>query len=320
MNKKDLKAALEWQMEMGVADSFSNSILPRKVAPEVTEPVTRTGSIQDTNKISRTPHPNPLPQGARELYQSFTPNDEPRKTAFNEPAVNKYQPSKPSTMNKQPSTNNVEFLNHSNGEWINKAKELADKATTLEELKKAVEGFDGLAIKKTATNTVFGEGNPNSKVMFIGEAPGENEDLEGRPFCGLSGQLLDKMLRFIGLTRAENFYITNTLFWRPPGNRKPTPEELAICKPFVEKHIALINPKVIVLVGSTATTGVLNSKDSISLLRKVMSDYNSPVLNKIIPCFAIYHPSYLLRSPSQKKVAWGDMIKIKKYLLDIAKS
>ena len=279
MSKKDLKAALEWQMEMGVEDSFSNTIMPKKAKPAVIE-----------NKV------------------------EAVSNSFKEP-VSQYMPkaeaTKPSPIKKE---NNVEFLNHSNGEWINKAKELADKATTLEELKKAVESFDGLAIKKTATNTVFGEGNPKSKIMFIGEAPGENEDLEARPFCGLSGQLLDKMLKFIGLERSKNFYITNTLFWRPPGNRKPTPEELAICKPFVEKHIALVNPKVIVLVGATATAGVLNSKDSISQLRKVISDYNSPVLNKTIPCFAIYHPSYLLRSPSQKKVAWGDMIKIKKYL------
>jgi uracil-DNA glycosylase family 4 len=293
MNNKELQSALEWQLEMGVEEAFGNSILPKK--------------------IERT-----TPKEAKVSEQ---------RTAFNEPA-SAYQPEpsinhKPPTINEMPKkpvmkvvadNTNSEFLNFSNNEWAKKAKELADKANTLEELKKAVEGFDGLAIKKTATNTVFGEGNPKSKVMFIGEAPGENEDLEGRPFCGLSGQLLDKMLKQIQLERSKNFYITNTLFWRPPGNRKPTPEELAICKPFVEKHIALINPKFIVLVGGTATAGVLNSKDSVSVLRKVISPYNNPYLNKEIPCFTIYHPSFLLRSPSQKKVAWADLIKIKKHL------
>ncbi len=285
MNKKELQSALEWQLEMGVEESFANSILPRNIVKD--------------------PEPVKKPEAA--------------KPAFNEPVATNYQreemPKKP--VMKVVADNTNEFLNHSSTEWVKKAKDLADAATTLEELKKAVEGFDGLAIKKSATNTVFGEGNPKSKVMFIGEAPGENEDLEGRPFCGLSGQLLDKMLKQIQLERSKNFYITNTLFWRPPGNRKPTPEELAICKPFVEKHIALINPKVIVLVGGTATAGILNSKDSVTVLRKVISPYTNPYLNKEVPCFTIYHPSFLLRSPSQKKVAWADLIKIKKYLENI---
>jgi DNA polymerase len=191
---------------------------------------------------------------------------------------------------------------------------LANNAKNLDELRKMVESFDGLAIKKTATNCVFGDGNPNSKIMLIGEAPGENEDLEGIPFCGVSGQLLEKMLKHVGFKRAENFYITNTIFWRPPGNRKPTAEELAICKPFLEKHIALINPDIIILIGATATLGVLESKDSISVMRKKISEYNNLYLKKSIPCFAIYHPSFLLRSASQKKVSWMDLIKIKKYI------
>lgn len=291
MNDKDLKAALEWQLEMGVEETFANSILPKRL-PEVKAVAP---AIQNVEKAQP-------------------------KQAFHEPTAaatnfnrSEEMPRKP-VMKVVADNSNSEFLNHSNNEWVKKAQDLADKAKTLEELKKAVEGFDGLAIKKAATNTVFGEGNPKSDIMFIGEAPGENEDLEGRPFCGLSGQLLDKMLRHIGLTRAENFYITNTLFWRPPGNRKPTPEELAICKPFLEKHIALISPKVIVLVGGTATAGILNSKDSVTVLRKTISQYNNPYLKKDIPCFTVYHPSFLLRSPSQKKNAWADMIKIKKYL------
>jgi DNA polymerase len=199
-------------------------------------------------------------------------------------------------------------------EWINKAKKLASEAKSLEELSGAVENFEGLAIKKTATKCVFSDGNPKSNLMLIGEAPGENEDEQGIPFCGVSGRLLDNMLNFAGFTRAKNFYITNTVFWRPPGNRKPTPEEIAMCKPFVEKHIALINPKAIILIGATATFSVLNSKESISLLKKTVHNYHSEVLGKDIPCFAIYHPSYLLRQPSQKKISWLDILKIKKFL------
>ncbi|MEJ0009611.1 MAG: uracil-DNA glycosylase family protein [Alphaproteobacteria bacterium] len=147
---------------------------------------------------------------------------------------------------------------------IASARALADGAKTLAELEAAVRDFDGCILKKTATNTVFAQGVPESGVMFIGEAPGADEDRQGVPFCGKSGQLLDRMLAFIGLVRAENFYITNTLFWRPPGNRQPTPEELDICRPFVEKHIALVDPKLLVLLGGTATKSMLGDTRGIT--------------------------------------------------------
>lgn len=196
--------------------------------------------------------------------------------------------------------------------WVKKAEEASKATKTLEELKHAVESFDGLAIKKTATNCVFADGNPKSNLMLIGEAPGENEDLKGIPFCGVSGRLLDKMFNFAGYSREKNLYITNTVFWRPPGNRKPTPEEIAMCKPFLQKHIELMKPKVIVLVGATATFSVLNNSKSISVLKKSMHFYENEGVKT--PCFAIYHPSYLLRQPTQKKNAWSDILKIKKYI------
>jgi DNA polymerase len=202
----------------------------------------------------------------------------------------------------------------SNSDWVNKARELANNAKNLQELQKTVENFDGLSIKKMANKCVFAEGNTNSEVMLIGEAPGANEDQEGRPFCGVSGQLLDKILGFAGYSRAENCYITNTVFWRPPGNRKPLPEEIEICKPFVEKHIELLDPKIIILVGGTATYTILNDKSSVSLLRKTVQYYHNPYSGKKIPCFAVYHPSYLLRQPSQKKNMWFDLLKIKKFI------
>lgn len=195
-----------------------------------------------------------------------------------------------------------------------KAKELADKAKTLDELREAVCAFDGLAICKTATKTVFADGNPKARIMLVGEAPGANEDIEGIPFCGASGKLLDNMLASIGLSRAENAYITNTIFWRPPGNRRPTPEELDICRPFVEKHIALMNPALLVMVGGTAAAALVDDKTNVSRLRgklhTIKNYYNSNDYKVIVT----FHPSYLLRSPQQKRLAWQDMLLIQDML------
>lgn len=191
------------------------------------------------------------------------------------------------------------------------AKKLAEESNTLEALRTAVKEFKGLAITRTATNTVFADGNPDSEVMLIGEAPGADEDRMGIPFCGQSGQLLSQMLACIGLVREKNYYITNSLFWRPPGNRKPTPEEIMVCKPFVEKHIALIKPKIIILVGSTAVTAVLDKNMSITKIRGKFMPYSNRFLSAPIPVVPIFHPSYLLRSPGQKKYAWEDMLTIK---------
>lgn len=194
------------------------------------------------------------------------------------------------------------------------ARALADAATDLATLEAAIRNFSGCSLKKTATNTVFAQGVPESRVMFIGEAPGAEEDRSGVPFCGPSGQLLDLMLSFIGLTRAENFYITNTLFWRPPGNRQPTPEELEICRPFVEKHIALVNPKVMVLVGGTATKAVLNEPRGITRIRGQVFEYKNDYMAAPVPVHVIYHPSYLLRQPLAKKQCWADLLALKEAL------
>lgn len=197
------------------------------------------------------------------------------------------------------------------------AKAIADKCKTLDELKKEVMNFEGCSIKKTATNTVFADGNPKSDLMFIGEAPGAQEDIEGIPFCGASGKLLDNMLKFADFSRKDNFYITNTIFWRPPGNRKPTPEEINICKPLVEKHISLISPKLLVLIGGTATTAFLDTKTGITKLRGKYFDYTNTYMDKTIPLGVLFHPSYLLRSPGQKRFAWQDMLSIKNKLTNL---
>ncbi len=194
---------------------------------------------------------------------------------------------------------------------IAEARALADGACDLATLEAAVRGFNGCAIKKTATNTVFAQGVAESKIMFIGEAPGADEDRQGVPFCGKSGQLLDLMLGYIGLKRAENFYITNTLFWRPPGNRQPTPEELDICRPFVEKHIALVDPKVMILLGGTATKAVLNKDAGVTRLRGQVFSYKNSYMEREVPVHVTYHPSYLLRQPMAKKQVWADLLALK---------
>ncbi len=195
----------------------------------------------------------------------------------------------------------------------NAARELANKCDTLEELEDAVKNFEGCAIKKTATKTVFADGNPQAKIMLIGEAPGSQEDIQGIPFCGASGQLLDKMRLSIELDRSK-IYISNTIFWRPPGNRQPSTHELATCLPFVEKHIALVNPKFLILSGGTATNALLQKDQSISRLRGKFYEYNNIYLNSPVKTALIYHPSYLLRQPLNKKQAWQDLLLIKQFI------
>jgi uracil-DNA glycosylase len=199
-------------------------------------------------------------------------------------------------------------------EILTLATKAAKAAKNLSELRQAVENFEGCNLKKMATNTVFCDGNANSKVMVIGEAPGNHEDLQGIPFCGDSGKVLDEMFGAIKMTRAHNFYVTNVLFWRPPGNRRPTEEELAICRPFVERHIELVAPEVLVLVGATAMTAILAIKDPVTQIRGKFMDFSPKFLSKKIKTFTIFHPSYLMRQPSKKKVAWQDMLALEEFL------
>ncbi len=205
-------------------------------------------------------------------------------------------------------------LHHSPSAAAIMARELAAKATTLAELEAAVRAFEGCALKKTASKTVFCDGNSNARVMIIGEAPGAQEDLQGIPFCGPPGQLLDRMLASIGLSRAESAYISNTVFWRPPGNRQPSPEETTICLPFVEKHIALVRPSLLLLSCGTATTTLLKKDLSISRLRGKLYDYTNEFMDAPVRTMVTFHPSYLLRSPAQKRLAWSDLLQVQMVL------
>jgi len=189
----------------------------------------------------------------------------------------------------------------------------AAAADSLQALREAIQAFEGCALKSTAKNTVFADGNPDSRLMVIGEAPGADEDRQGLPFVGVSGQLLDRMLESIGYTR-ETFYITNVVPWRPPGNRKPTPEEVAMCTPFLERHIALIKPQVILMVGGLSAKTLLNRAEGITRLRGRWESVATPGLDAPVPAMATFHPAYLLRSPQQKRLAWRDLLEVKQKL------
>lgn len=197
------------------------------------------------------------------------------------------------------------------------ARRLAEACKTLAELQAAIKGFDDCALKATATNTVFADGNPKARIMFVGEAPGADEDRQGKPFVGVSGQLLDRMLTWIGLDRTK-FYITNILPWRPPGNRAPTANEIALCLPFVERHIELIDPAVLVLLGGTSAKTLLATNEGIIRTRGKWVEYQSPGLPRPIPALATFHPAYLLRSPAQKRDSWKDLLMIKSKMKSIA--
>ena len=193
------------------------------------------------------------------------------------------------------------------------AREAARATPDLVALKEALARFDGVSLSKTATNLVFADGNPKAKVMLVGEAPGADEDRLGLPFVGVSGQLLDRMMAAIGLDRTS-FYITNVCLWRPPGNRKPTDLELAAQKPFVERHIELVAPKVLVLVGAAAAQGLLGTTEGITRLRGRWFQYTLGESGQAIPALPIFHPAYLLRQPAQKRETWRDLLKLREVL------
>ena len=194
---------------------------------------------------------------------------------------------------------------------------IAASATTIEELKAAVAGFDGCALKKTATNLVFGDGNPRAKIVLIGEGPGAEEDRQGTPFVGPSGQLLDKMLASIGLDR-DSVYISNTVFWRPPGNRTPTAGETGLCLPFVERLMELIDPEILITLGGPAAKAMLAETAGIGRLRGKWYTYSTPKLSRPVQATALFHPAYLLRSPDHKREAWHDLVMIRDKLDQIS--
>ncbi|MBN8967744.1 MAG: uracil-DNA glycosylase [Rhizobiales bacterium] len=195
---------------------------------------------------------------------------------------------------------------------IESARALAPKAQTLEDLRTLLQSFDGCALKTTATRMVFADGNPQAKIMFVGEAPGRDEDLEGLPFVGRSGKLLDRMLAAIGLDRSSA-YIANIIPWRPPGNRDPSPHETQMCLPFIRRQIELVDPDVLICLGKPSSQAVLDLKDGIMKTRGRWVDYHTGT--RSIRAMPTFHPAYLLRQPIYKRLTWQDLRAIKKTLV-----
>jgi uracil-DNA glycosylase len=198
---------------------------------------------------------------------------------------------------------------------IASARELAPTAPTLDALRALLETFDGCALKHTATRLVFADGNPQARVMFVGEAPGRDEDIEGLPFVGRSGKLLDRMIAAIGLDRSRA-YIANVIPWRPPGNRTPTPQETQICLPFIRRQIELVDPDVLVTLGNPSTQALLGTREGIMRSRGKWFDYDTG--SRAIRALATFHPAYLLRSPSYKRMSWQDLRAIAKALESVS--
>jgi DNA polymerase len=236
--------------------------------------------------------------------------------AFAEPTVQEKPkadvapPAPKPTPQKQPDVVKLESAE----ETTASAQAIAAACNTLGELRAALEAFDQCPLKATAQNLVFGDGNPQADLMIIGEAPGADEDRQGLPFVGVSGQLLDRMLGTIMRDR-ENSYITNILPWRPPGNRKPTPFETGLCLPFLLRHIELVEPKALMLLGGTAASTLLDTTTGITKLRGTWM--NLDLNGTQIPCLPTYHPAYLLRQPAQKRDAWRDLLSMRKQLHDM---
>jgi len=230
---------------------------------------------------------------------------EPVNRLVAKPAVPPPPAAKPSPMPAAPHPAPAPAARPLESDAIGVAQAAAASATTLAELSAALNAFDGCPLKRTATNTVFADGVAGGGIMLIGEAPGRDEDRIGKPFVGRAGQLLDKMLASVDLDRKANAYITNVINWRPPDNRDPSPEEAAMCLPFLRRHIELANPGLIILLGAVAARHVVGVTDGIMKLRGRWLEYR--VGDRMVPLLPTLHPAYLLRQPAHKKLAWRDL-------------
>jgi DNA polymerase len=191
------------------------------------------------------------------------------------------------------------------------AREAVKNVQTLDELREVLGRFEGCALRATATQMVFADGNPQARLMLVGEAPGRDEDIEGLPFVGRSGKLLDRMLAAIGVDRTQA-YIANIIPWRPPGNRTPTPQESQICLPFIKKQIELADPDVLVCLGGPSATTLLGIREGITKSRGRWVNFDTG--KRVIRAMPTFHPAFLLRSPLQKRLAWRDLLAVKKAL------
>ncbi len=189
------------------------------------------------------------------------------------------------------------------------ARRIARSCRTIADIAQALETFEGCPLKATASRLCLFDGNPEARLMLIGEAPGAEEDRLGKPFVGPSGRLLDRMLAWVGLDRSQ-VYITNVIFWRPPGNRPPTASELAACLPFLERQIALVAPELLLFLGGLAARTLLGLQEGVTRLRGREFLYRNTDLERGVPAYVTYHPAYLLRQPAQKRFFWRDLLQV----------
>ncbi|MGE0260409.1 MAG: uracil-DNA glycosylase family protein [Alphaproteobacteria bacterium] len=318
LRRGEVLALLEWQIAMG-ADEAIGDVARDRFAPAPAErPVQALAGHAPVNPppdpTPLNPLPDPLPHAGEErLGVPALQSGENRATnaASARSPANESGPVAPVVVTPPAA------LAESPAEAAQSARLLAGEAQTIEALAELVAGFDLCPLKRTATNTVFMDGNPAARIVIVGEAPGAEEDRTGRPFVGRAGQLLDRMLAAIGLDRAQ-VQITNVIYWRPPGNRKPTAAETAACLPFVLRHIALARPRVLVLAGGTAANTLLPVTDGITRLRGRWFDLVVPGLDAPVPTLPMFHPAFLLRTPERKREAWRDLLALKARLNESA--
>jgi DNA polymerase len=294
-HSSDIHAALQWHIDAGCdecmadapVDRFAVSVAQIAASSPVDAPATSVSPAQDAPAGSVPPAQN-------------APNTS-RSPAESKPGVSRGAKVDPRDVD--------------NNRQIKTAIELAASVASIDDLRDVLAGFEGCSLKKTATNLVLSDGPVDAKLMFIGEAPGADEDRQGVPFVGPSGMLLNAMLESVGLTR-EEVLISNTVFWRPPGNRTPTTQESAVCRPFIERLVELVDPEILVCVGAPATHAMLGQTQGISRLRGKWFTFQTPKLSHPIDTTAIFHPAYLLRTPIKKRDAWTDIRMIRKRLDD----
>lgn len=281
----DSLAALQWHIDVGADEAIAEDAVNRLQPP--------ARNMQEM--MARVEHSRNVPAEAQ----------------ASQPALS-YQPVVPETEDQVPL---------GTADAAREARKIAAGCQSLEALVEAIDNFEGCPLKRTAKNTVFSDGSPKARVMLIGEAPDTDEDQQGKPFVGASGALLDRMFEAIGFRRdAENpeqaLYLSNILFWRPPGNRPASTSEIAVCLPFVERHIELVKPDILVFIGGISAKTLLQTGQGITKLRGKWQDYKTEGLDTPIPAMSIFHPSFLLSSPAQKKHAWQDLLAIKAKGLD----
>jgi uracil-DNA glycosylase len=284
----ELAAVLDWYREMGAEEAIGET------------PVDwlQRGDAAPGNGLS------PL-LSAQPTHPAMPPASSPTSWAAPTPAVSAPAGRPPPTTPSAPAPRH--FPATAPEAAIMAARTAAREAATLEELGARLAGFDGCSLKATAKNLCFYRGMPQARIMLIGEAPGRDEDLEGKPFVGRAGQLLDKMLGAIQLSE-QNVHITNIVYWRPPGNRTPTPQEAQVCRPFLERQVELVAPELVVLLGGAAAKHLLEVADGIMRIRGKWREIEIGSVK--VRAIATLHPAYLLRAPAAKRLAWRDLLAV----------